>query len=865
MSWSRVPALLLALVLQVAPVARVAQTLQAGAPGAFAIILRLAAAASAVLGGVDAVSGASTTITSATTATGTNGVAFSYRITTGPQTANTFSATPLPTGLTCSATTGRITGTPTQSGTWTVLLTASDSGIASRTCTTNLALTIVSSGGGGTAPSITTQPSTQTVNAGANVSFSVGASGTAPLTYQWNKNGTPIAGATSSTLSLVAVTSADAATYTVVVSNAVGTATSSGAVLTVNTAPSITTQPSSQTVTAGANVTFSVVATGTATLTYQWSRNGVPIGGATSSSLSLSTVSASDAATYSVVVSNAVGSATSSGAVLTVDTPPTITTQPSNQTVNAGASVSFSVAASGTAPLIYQWSKNGSPIGGATSSTLSLSSVSASDAATYAVVVSNVAGSAVSVGAVLTVNTAPGITTPPAAQAITNGGSVTFTAVVSGTAPFTYQWNKDGAPITGATASTLTLSPVSTNDAGTYTVVVSNGVGSATSAGAVLTVTVPPTVTSQPRSTIALTGGNPTFTVTATGTGPLTYQWFFNGAVINGATTSVLALLGVTTNNNGSYFVVVSNVAGTVASSHAFLAVRPPPQPPTIVSNPVTLIRYAGDTADFSVVAAGTGPLYYQWQFKGTNLPGATSSSLSRSNVSLLDAGAYTAVVTNAVGSATSRPAWLLVRVAPSPTPGDAAAPSPNAAPVPNAVVAGQDALGTNFNRVLLLAPGQTETQRILDASGSYDPERDPLQFTWQADLGNGSLQAFATGAVTTNTLVAGEYHLVLTVSDRLHPVALRLDLSVLTPLDFSLDLLQEVEDLNLPEPQGSVAREPWLGVVQALQRNDFPAARARLNDAAGVVATLLQSGAVSPALHSRLAEGVQRLISVVP
>ena len=127
-----------------------------------------------------------------------------------------------------------------------------------------------------TAPTITTQPASRTVTAGQSATFTVAASGTAPLSYQWQKDGANLAGATSATLTLSSVTSANAGSYRAVVSNSAGSATSAAATLTVNpavVAPAITTQPASQTVTAGANVTFTVAASGTAPLSYQWQKD----------------------------------------------------------------------------------------------------------------------------------------------------------------------------------------------------------------------------------------------------------------------------------------------------------------------------------------------------------------------------------------------------------------------------------------------------------------------------------------------------------------------------------------------------------------------------------------------------------------
>lgn len=215
------------------------------------------------------------------------------------------------------------------------------------------------------APTITAQPQSQTVTTGANVTFTVTATGTVPLSYEWLFNGAPISGATSSSLTLNNVQTSLAGNYSVRVSNSAGSLTSASARLTVNPpsgAPAITAQPQSQTVTAGANVTFTVTAAGTAPLRYEWLFNGAPIAGATSSSLALNNVQTSQAGNYSVRVSNTAGSVTSASARLTVNpqsTALTITASPQSQTVKAGANVTFTVLATSTQPLLYQWRFNG--------------------------------------------------------------------------------------------------------------------------------------------------------------------------------------------------------------------------------------------------------------------------------------------------------------------------------------------------------------------------------------------------------------------------------------------------------------------------------------------------------------------------
>jgi hypothetical protein len=158
---------------------------------------------------------------------------------------------------------------------------------------------------------------------GQTATFSVVATGTAPLSYQWLQNGTAITGATSSSYTTAATTLADnGASFKVTVTNAAGTITSTAATLTVTataSAPTITTQPGSQSVTVGQTATFSVVATGTAPLSYQWLQNGAAITGATSASYTTAaTTLADNGASFKVTVTNAAGTITSAAATLTV-------------------------------------------------------------------------------------------------------------------------------------------------------------------------------------------------------------------------------------------------------------------------------------------------------------------------------------------------------------------------------------------------------------------------------------------------------------------------------------------------------------------------------------------------------------------
>jgi hypothetical protein len=175
------------------------------------------------------------------------------------------------------------------------------------------------------------------------------------------------------------------------------------ATLVVKIPPSIQIHPGSQTVTQGGNATFSVTASGTPPLGYQWRLNSTNLAGGNASAYTVTNAQPANAGSYLVIVTNSADSVTSAVATLTVNIPPSITGQPQSQTVAPGANVAFAVTAAGTLPQSYQWRWNGTNLSGATISSYSLTNVQRAAGGNYAVVVTNVAGAVTSANAVLTV------------------------------------------------------------------------------------------------------------------------------------------------------------------------------------------------------------------------------------------------------------------------------------------------------------------------------------------------------------------------------------------------------------------------------------------------------------------------------
>ena len=548
-------------------------------------------------------------------------------------------------------------------------------------------------------PIVTIPPTNRSAAVGSSVSLSVTPGGLAPFTYRWLKNGTnlvnggEVSGSTTNVLTLNPVGTNDAGSFSVVISNIVGSVTSTPAILTVGFAPNVTNSPQGLVLVVGSAASFSVTAGGTAPLAYQWQKNGAALAdggeilGSKSNLLSLSAVTTSDTANYSVVITNAFGSVTSAPASLLVGIIPVVTNAPQNEIVASGATTGFSVTAGGSSPLAYHWLKNGAPladggeVSGSQTNVLTLTGVTTNDTANYAVAITNIFGSVTSTPASLLVGVAPAISNSPLSLIVTSGTPVGFTVTAGGTTPLGFRWLKnglalsDGGEISGSASASLMLITTMTNDAGAYAAVVTNIFGSVTSNPASLLVGFAPSISNAPQNLIVVSGGTAAFSTTACGSAPLAYQWLSNGVPltdggeVSGSATNLLTLTGVTINDSAGYAIVVTNIFGSVTSTPASLLVG---FAPAISNSPSSLIVTNGTPAGFTVIADGTTPLGYRWLKNGLALSdggeisGTASPSLMLSTTTTNDIGAYAAVVTNIFGSVTSTPASLLVGFAPS-------------------------------------------------------------------------------------------------------------------------------------------------------------------------------------------------------
>lgn len=573
-------------------------------------------------------------------------------------------------------------------------------------------------------PATASCPAPASMATNVSVSFNGGFTNTVSLSASGNPGGTTVAfgsstltpGAPSTSITLSGTNTLAAGTYNVTVT---GTATGAPLqtvvvpfIINPGSGPTITGQPVSIAVCQGSPGAFAVIASGSG-LSYQWQKStdgGATwnnIGGATSSTYSIASVQPTDAGQYRCVVSTLCGSTNSNAATLTVNTPPAITTQPTDVTLCAGANNTFTVAATG-AGLTYQWQSAAtcagpwSNVAGATNTSLT---VTASSTSSYRCIVTGTCTPAATSGcATLTVVTAVAVTTQPTNQTVCEGGNASFTAAGSGTGViFQWQistdggttWNNvtNGGVYSGATTGTLAITGATFSlNNNRYRCLLSNATCTTPgiSNAAILTVNTLPAISASPSNATICVGSNNTFTVTASGTG-VTYQWQLStdgGATysnIGGATTSSYTVTGAVIGmNNNRYRCVVTGTCPPPATSGA--AILTVIAPVTISTQPANAELCSGSNTSFTVAGNSVQTIIYQWQYStdggsswnpvvnGGVYSGATTATLTITGATAsLSTTLYRCQLSNATCPTPANSNGALLTVRPLPTVGLAA------------------------------------------------------------------------------------------------------------------------------------------------------------------------------------------------
>ncbi len=389
--------------------------------------------------------------------------------------------------------------------------------------------------------------------------------------------------------------------------------------------------PTNQVVFVGSNAVFNAQVTTTAGevvtgYTWQTSTNGLSpfttISGATTSNLTLTSVVLTNSGYYFAKVTYNSGStnglvSVSPAVTLVVPDQARITSQPQSLILPAGTNASFTVSALGSAPLGYQWQRNGvnltdgGRVTGSSTTNLVISNLATTDTASYTVVVTNTYTGVTSQVATLSVYVPPSVTIQPANVTVVTGSNATLTVTASGSTPLSYQWRlagnslSNGGRISGATTNKLVITGATTNDAGLYSVVISNVVGTITSSNALLTVLVPPTMTG-PTNITGQQGFFLTFTNTASGSFPMTFgvQGLPTG-LTNDPTTGIVsgvpAVFG-----NFSLTVFVTNAAATTTGQIALTLITDVPG----ITSPLLYNGKQGQNFSYSITASNNPTVF---------------------------------------------------------------------------------------------------------------------------------------------------------------------------------------------------------------------------------------------------------------
>jgi hypothetical protein len=442
--------------------------------------------------------------------------------------------------------------------------------------------------------------------------------------------------------------------------------------------PRFIVRPQSAAISVGDRLTLLGIATGTRPLQYDWYRDDRLVQSRADQEggpwYSVPSASAETAGRYVLVVRNAAGTASSDPVVVSLSYAPAyIQFGPVDRTAVAGQHAELVVQASGSPSLTYAWYKDDRPDPLPESGPrLVFPAVRPEDAGRYYVVVSNAAGhNARSPTAILTVLLPARITAHPANTRVEIGRRLELRVQAAGTSPLYYQWRRNGQDLANETRAVYVVPAAGPQTDGSYVVRVWNDLSEEISRSAVVTTyRVAPSIVVQPRGKLVQPGQAFTFSVTAAGTPPLTYRWFQERRTETGSlvvftrgTSRDLVIQNAGANDTGDYWVEVRNEAGSTLSERARLVVVVP-APPRITRQPQSQRVEIGRGAIFTVEAASVGPMTFQWYRAGSAISGATASTYTIPNVGSQHAGAYHAVVTNAVGSTRSETATLTTRPA---------------------------------------------------------------------------------------------------------------------------------------------------------------------------------------------------------
>ncbi|XOV70665.1 MAG: immunoglobulin domain-containing protein [Verrucomicrobiota bacterium] len=492
---------------------------------------------------------------------------------------------------------------------------------------------------------------------GSSLALTTAASGDRPFTFSWYRDDVLLGTSDLPIYSIESVTESASGNYSVIVSNRADQDKSSPITVSVVEPISITEQPQDTLIMENTPLELSVTASGGGQITYTWYRDNKKIDGATSSTYRVPSSTFADTGDYHVVVSDGastVKSAIASVLVTPFIEPPSILIQPKSKKVNLGDPSSMVLSATGAEPLKYQWYLNGNPITGAIKNFTLFDSVTAADAGTYTVTVTNDAGSVTSVPATLSLILPLGIVTQSGDVSIIQGDS--FILEVEVNSPEDVQesyWAKDGSRLPDSAGFTYEVVGASLENTGSYTFHATDGNDWIVSDPMTVQVNQPPVFITIPEDITASSGQNVMLQWVADGTGTLKYDLLLNNEVLDSNDTGTFRVKVPELGGDYEFVAKVSSSYGSSTSTPVIVSVQA--SSPIIIDQSTSITMVQRDPLELNIKAIGGG-LAYQWYKGAAKIPDANSPVFIINETGEGDAGTYFVVVSNSKGIVTSNP-----------------------------------------------------------------------------------------------------------------------------------------------------------------------------------------------------------------
>ncbi len=462
--------------------------------------------------------------------------------------------------------------------------------------------------------SVTTQPNPATTacEGDTDITLSVLGSGTGTITYQWYNTAGVIVGETNANLVIITSPANSDTYYCVIGSDCGADVQTANSVVTINPATQLVTDPAANTnaCEGDADITLSVLGSGTGTITYQWYNTAGLIVGETTTDLTITTNPANSDTYYCIIGSDCGADVQTANAIITINPATAVVTDPAASTTacEGDADITLYVLGSGTGTITYQWYNTAGLIVGETTTDLTITTNPANSDTYYCIIGSDCGADVQTANAIITINPATAVVTDPAASTTACEGDADITLYVlgSGTGTITYQWYNTAGLIVGETTTDLTITTNPVNSDTYYCVIGSDCGADVQTANAIVTINPTTALVTDPiaNTTVCEGDADVTLSVLGSGTGTITYQWYNTAGLIVGETTTDLTITTNPVNSDTYYCVIGSDCGADVQTADAIVTINPVT---ALITDPAASTTACEGDADITLYVLGSG------------------------------------------------------------------------------------------------------------------------------------------------------------------------------------------------------------------------------------------------------------------